>query len=46
VLSKKGTTKVSKEVLKNWKKLDSDEIDSWITQNFEDIWAKYDSSGE
>ena len=35
VLSKKGALKFSKEILENWKKLTSEENESYLQQNFE-----------
>ena len=44
MLSKKGAVKFSREVLKSWKKLTTEENESWINQNFDEIWGKYDPS--
>ena len=36
---------MSKEVLTNWKKeLNTEELDSYVEQNVDTIWSKYDSS--
>ena len=36
---------MSKEVLTSWKKdLDNEAIDSYIQQNVDTIWSKYDES--
>jgi len=44
-LSKKGAVKMSKEVLTNWKKeLNTEELESYVEQNVDTIWSKYDSS--
>ena len=40
VLSKKGALKLSKDILKTWKNLTDEENESYIQQNFEQIWNK------
>lgn len=40
VLSKKSAEKFSRDVLSNWKKLTSEENESYLQQNFESIFEK------
>ena len=40
VLSKKGALKLSKDILNTWKNLTDEENESYIQQNFEQIWNK------
>ena len=41
VLSKKGTKKFASEILATWKKFSQEETDSYIEQNFDNIWGNY-----
>ena len=43
-LSKKGAMKFASEVLASWKKLTQEENESYIQQNFDNIWSKFDTS--
>ena len=40
-MSKKSAKKFANQVLAKWKNLNSEEIDSWIQQNFENSWEKF-----
>ena len=37
---------MSKDVLSSWMKLNKEEIDSYISQNMDTIWSKYDNSSK
>ena len=41
VLSKKGAKKFAHEILATWKKFSQEETDSYIEQNFDNIWGNY-----
>lgn len=45
VLSRKGTMKFAHTVLANWKKFTNEENDSYIQQNFDEIWNKCEKTG-
>ena len=45
-LSKKGAQKFAAEVLQNWKGLTKEENESYIAQNFENIWSNNVSSAK
>lgn len=45
VLSKSGSRKFARTVLANWKKFSNEENDSYLQQNFDDIWNKCDKTG-
>ena len=45
VLSKKGAKKFSHIVLANWKKFNDEENDSYLQQNFDEIWNKSNKTG-
>ena len=41
VLSKKGAKKFAQEILATWKKMNQEETESYIEQNFDNIWGNY-----
>lgn len=43
-LSKKGAKKFATEILSSWQKLSAEENESYIQQNFDQTWSKFDSS--
>ena len=45
-LTKKGARKLAHEVLQNWKGLTNEENDSYIAQNFDSIWSKFDNANK
>ena len=45
VLSKNSALKFAHAVLGNWKKFSQEENDSYLQQNFEEIWNKCDKTG-
>lgn len=45
VLSKKGARKFSHDVLANWKKFSNEENESYLQQNFDEIWNKSNKTG-
>ena len=44
-LSKRGAKKFSHDVLSNWKKFSNEENESYLQQNFEEIWNKSIKTG-